>query len=87
MRCRVVGLPRGRRARQVRRLYRAFRRDGTKALASRRRGRPSNRQLPTATRAQALTLVRERYADFGPTFAATDCTSRPCMSRTDSARS
>src|SRR5438552_562354 len=55
--------------RQVRRLYRAFRRDGAKALASRHRGRPSNRQLATATREQALTLVRERYADFGPTFA------------------
>jgi len=55
--------------RQIRRLYRAFRRDGAKALASRHRGRPSNRQLATATREQALTLVRERYADFGPTFA------------------
>src|SRR5436309_4833746 len=31
--------------------------------------RPSNRQLATATREQALTLVRERYVDFGPTFA------------------
>src|SRR5882724_10149085 len=55
--------------RQVRRLYRAFRRDGATALASRHRGRPSNRQLATATREQALTLVRERYPDFGPTFA------------------
>src|SRR5207247_410073 len=55
--------------RQIRRLYRAFRRDGAKALASRHRGRPSNRQLATATREQALTLVRERYVDFGPTFA------------------
>jgi transposase len=55
--------------RQVRRLYRAFRRDGAQALASRRRGRPSNRRLAPATRDQALTLVRERYVDFGPTFA------------------
>src|SRR5213594_2354011 len=55
--------------RQVRRLYRAFRRDGAKALASRRRGRPSNRRLATATRDHALGLVRERYRDFGPTFA------------------
>ena len=55
--------------RQIRRLYRAFRRDGAKALASRHRGRPSNRQLATATREHALTLVRARYADFGPTFA------------------
>src|SRR5436309_3395351 len=55
--------------RQVRRLARAFRRDGAKGLASLHRGRPSNRQLATATREQALTLVRERYVDFGPTFA------------------
>jgi hypothetical protein len=55
--------------RQVRRLYRAFRRDGAKALASRRRGRPSNRRLSAATREHALRLVRERYRDFGPTFA------------------
>jgi Winged helix-turn helix len=55
--------------RQVRRLYRAFQRDGAKALASRRRGRPSNHRLATATREHALTLVRERYRDFGPTFA------------------
>src|SRR5881628_2522891 len=55
--------------RQVRRLYRVFRRDGAKGLASRRRGRPSNRRLAQTVREQALTLVRERYADFGPTFA------------------
>ncbi len=56
-------------ARRVRRLYRAFRRDGATGLASRRRGRPSNRRIATATRDRALTLVRERYSDFGPTFA------------------
>lgn len=55
--------------RQVRRLYRAFRRDGAQALASRHRGRPSNRRLAPATRDRALTLLCERYADFGPTFA------------------
>ena len=46
--------------RQVRRLYGAFRRDGAKALASRRRGRPSNSRLAETVREQALTLVRER---------------------------
>ncbi len=55
--------------RQVRRLVRAFKRGGAPALASRRRGKPSNRQLATATRDRALGLVRERYPDFGPTFA------------------
>src|SRR5437773_7243163 len=55
--------------RPVRRLSRAFARAGAAGLASRRRGRPSNRRLADATRAQALALLRERYADFGPTFA------------------
>ena len=55
--------------RQVRRLYRAFVQDGAAGLVSRRRGRPSARRLPVATRERALTLIRARYADFGPTFA------------------
>src|SRR5438094_475173 len=55
--------------RQVRRLYRAFVQDGAAGLVSRRRGRPSARRLPAATQERALALIRERYADFGPTFA------------------
>lgn len=55
--------------RQVRRVYEAFTQAGAAGLASRRRGRPSNRRLAETTREQALVLLRERYADFGPTFA------------------
>ncbi|HXJ34904.1 MAG TPA: helix-turn-helix domain-containing protein, partial [Candidatus Eisenbacteria bacterium] len=55
--------------RQVRRLYEAFTHHGASGLASRRRGRPSNRRLAASTRDRALSLVRERYSDFGPTFA------------------
>src|SRR5437870_12023554 len=54
--------------RQIRRLYRAFRRAGAAGLASRRRGRPSNRRLPDATRDRALALILRRYADFGRAF-------------------
>src|SRR3954454_3546550 len=56
--------------RQVFRLLARFRAEGASALASRRRGRPSNRRLPAAVREAALAVVRERYADFGPTLAA-----------------
>jgi len=56
--------------RQVFRLLARFRSDGAAGLASRRRGRPSNRRLPEAVREAALAIVRERYADFGPTLAA-----------------
>ena len=56
--------------RQVFRLLPRFRAEGAAGLASRRRGRPSNRRLPAAVREAALAVVRERYADFGPTLAA-----------------
>lgn len=39
-------------------------------MASRRRGRPSNRRLSDDIRTAAIALVRARYHDFGPTFAA-----------------
>jgi transposase len=55
--------------RQLRRLLRSFEAHGAGALVSKRRGRPSNRRLPESTRERALELVRDRYADFGPTLA------------------
>jgi len=55
--------------RQVKRLWRAYRADGAKALVSKRRGRSSNHHLAAAVRTQALELIRRRYADFGPTLA------------------
>jgi len=55
--------------RQVKRLWQGYRRDGAKALLSKRRGRASNHQLCAATKAKALKLIHKRYADFGPTLA------------------
>ena len=65
--------------RQVRRLLCAYRSDGPPGLVSRRRGRPSNRRLPEAVRESALALVRERYADFGPTLAAETLAERHAL--------
>jgi transposase len=56
--------------RQVYRLMRRFRDDGPAGIADRRRGRPSNNRLPDVLREHAVALVREHYADFGPTLAA-----------------
>src|ERR1700730_9631647 len=56
--------------RQVFRLLRGLRQDGAPSLVSKRRGKPSNHRLPPEVRTLALSIVRERYADFGPTFAA-----------------
>lgn len=56
-------------ARQVRRLLRGYEAHGAAALISKRRGKPSNRRLSSGLRDYAVALVRERYADFGPTLA------------------
>ncbi len=55
--------------RQVRRLQRRYEAEGAAGLISRKRGRPSNNALDPQLLAYAIELVRERYADFGPTFA------------------
>ncbi len=62
---RMLGLT----SRQVRRLRRAYGRDGPRALASKHRGQPSNRCLPAALRREVLARVRSRYEGFGPTLA------------------
>ena len=56
--------------RQTYRLLGRYRAGGALAIANQRRGRPSNNRLPDVVRDHAIALVRERYADFGPTFAA-----------------
>jgi transposase len=55
--------------RQVSRLVRRYETSGPAGLVSGRRGQPGNRELPIDLRARAMALVRERYADFGPTLA------------------
>ena len=56
--------------RQVHRLLKAFDAGGPAAIRHQARGRTSNNRIDPAIRDYALTLVRERYADFGPTLAA-----------------
>ena len=68
----LIGLGR----RQIYRLRRAFSADGPAGLASRKRGRPSNRKRGETFRATVLSLVREHYIDFGPTLAVEKLTSR-----------
>lgn len=55
--------------RQIKRLLRAYRIDGAEGLISKRRGKPSNHQLPLKTKHRALKLIGSRYSDFGPTLA------------------
>ncbi|RDU94572.1 ISNCY family transposase [Trinickia dinghuensis] len=55
--------------RQIRRLAARLREDGPGGLVSRRRAKPSNNRLDAAIANRALAIIRDRYADFGPTLA------------------
>ncbi len=55
--------------RQVRRLVRRYQAQGVMGLVSRRCNRPSNHHIDEELTRVALMIVRERYADFGPTLA------------------
>ena len=56
--------------RQTYRLLSRYREGGALAIANQRRGRPSNNRLSDEVRDHAIALVRQLYADFGPTLAA-----------------
>ncbi|QBY55363.1 ISNCY family transposase (plasmid) [Cupriavidus oxalaticus] len=56
--------------RQVERLVLRYHEDGPCGLGSRKRGRDSNRQLPPGLESRVRGLIRDSYADFGPTLAA-----------------
>jgi hypothetical protein len=64
--CVLIGLQR----RQVFRLLRGLKQGGATSLLSKRRGKPGNHRLPDEVRTLALSIVRERYSDFGPSLAA-----------------
>ena len=62
----VLGLSR----RQVHRLRKVIESEGAAAIRHKARGRASNNRIDPGIRDYAVALVRERYADFGPTLAA-----------------
>jgi len=55
--------------RQIERLVIRYRESGAAGLVSRKRSRPGNRRLDDDEAQRALAIVREYYADFGPTLA------------------
>ena len=61
----LLGLSR----RQVGRLLVRLRTAGPAGIVSRKRGKPSNRRHSDDFRERVMALVREHYADFGPTLA------------------
>ncbi len=55
--------------RQVKRLVQRYRNEGPSGLVSHRRGKRPNNFFSTEFRATVISLLKGRYADFGPTFA------------------
>lgn len=55
--------------RQVQRLVNRYRIEGAGGLVSRKLGRASNHQLAPHLAHSAITIIRDRYADCGPTLA------------------
>jgi len=62
---RMLGLS----TRQVKRLWRTYKRAGAQGLISQRRGKPSNNRIAREVMQQAIDLLHSRYSDFGPTLA------------------
>lgn len=56
--------------RQAKRIYRLYREAGAEGLVHGNVGKPSHRRLDAEFREQVVERYRERYTDFGPTFAA-----------------
>lgn len=55
--------------RQLERLLLRYRAEGAMGVISRNRGQPSHNQLEPGLAQRALSLIRHRYEDFGPTLA------------------
>ncbi|MBY4949440.1 ISNCY family transposase, partial [Cupriavidus respiraculi] len=55
--------------RHVERLVQRYREDGPRGLVSRKWGQPGHRHLPLGLESRVRGLIRDSYADFGPTFA------------------
>lgn len=55
--------------RQIKRLYRKYRREGAQGLVSQRRVQASNHRLDEKVIDRALDLIQAKYKDFGPTLA------------------
>lgn len=56
--------------RQVVRKLKVFRQEGPKGLIHKNFGKPSPKKLETRKKNRIVKIIKEKYADFGPTFAS-----------------
>ena len=55
--------------RQIRRLVKRIIKEGDSGITHRSRGKRSNRRLPKKLKGRVIRLYRQKFPDFGPTFA------------------
>lgn len=56
--------------RQTQRLIKSYKEEGAEGLISKRRGKVNVRKMPLKKRVKIIGIIREKYSDFGPTFAS-----------------
>ena len=56
--------------RQTQRLLRSYKEEGPQGLISKRRGKANTRRMPSEKKLKIVGTIREKYPDFGPTFAS-----------------
>ena len=56
--------------RQIKRIWKRYRQQGAEGLISLRRGKPSANRKPEKFREKIMSLIGQKYADYGPTLAA-----------------
>jgi transposase len=56
--------------RQIRRIVKRIRSEGSRGIIHRSRGKPSNRRIPDQIKERVIHLYRRQYKDFGPTLAS-----------------
>ncbi len=66
--------------RQVRRLWSRYQREGLTGLISKRIGKPSPNQIPKEVKDEVIRLLKEKYADYGPTLAKEKLQERHSLS-------
>ena len=54
--------------RQTRRLWKRYEKEGVEGLLSKKRGKASNNQLPQKLKDKAMSTIKEKYFDYGPTL-------------------
>jgi transposase len=65
--------------RQVRRLSIRYKKDGVKGLTHKGRGKSSNHKISEEERSRILTIIKDKYYDFGPTLAHEKLIEQHCV--------